>query len=408
MTRESLVVALAAALRHLPPPRASDPFAAGWGDIKAEAVASFAEALRAASEVKRLWGKWALLPNSEMMLTADTAAIYLADRSRRGAPVPEVVASLIDFARTGEVDFVAVHALTNVVVDDRVDIGPGVFVAPPSQLPGSMGRYVAFEGGMTTGPGQGVPPGLSALVIRRRFECLRDSPSMAPVAEGGDDWAAFTATAGRSEALLTKAKLALIAAGGVAPEFGSSYGYAANPGWPCMPESGVGGVVEAGPPTRQLSRAQSTAMQSIFVRAEAGNPTLLLAIGRLEASRRRKTVEERAIDLGACFEILLMHGNSKDNSEIANKISHRGAWLLGATGAERIRISKIIKQCYNLRSTAVHSGKLPAAKAPAATAKRESELLDSEAIAERLIDRLIDGWPDSWDDITLAGSGGPA
>ena len=33
-----------------------------------------------------------------------------------------------------------------------------------------------------------------------------------------------------------------------------------------------------------------------FDRAEAGSPTLLLAIGRLEASRRRKTVEERAID----------------------------------------------------------------------------------------------------------------
>lgn len=408
MTRESLVAALAAALRNLPPPRASALFEADWADIGSEAVSSFAEVLSAASEVKQLWGKWALLPNSEMMLTASAAAIYLSDRCRRGESVPAVVDSLIDFARTGEVDFVSVHALTNVVVDDRVDIGPDVFVAPPLQLPGSLGRYVAFEGGMTTGPGQGVPPGLSALVIRRRFLCLRDSPSMAPAAEGGDDWAAFTATAGRFEELLSKAKLALIAAGGVAPEFGSSYGYASNPGWPYMRESGVGGVVEAGPPPRQISRAQSAAMQAIFDRAEAGSPTLLLAIGRLEASRRRKTVEERAIDLGSCFEILLMHGNSKDNTEIANKISHRGAWLLGATGAERIRISKIIKQCYNLRSTAVHSGKLPAAKAPAAIEKRESDLRDAEAIAERLIGLLIDGWPDSWDDVTLARSDGPA
>lgn len=83
------------------------------------------------------------------------------------------------------------------------------------------------------------------------------------------------------------------------------------------------------------------------------------AIDRLGRSRLAVHPVDRALDLGMAAEIVLMHDQSRSNTEITYKIASRAAWLLGSDVEERAEIFDQMKQLYATRSTAVHSGVLP-------------------------------------------------
>jgi len=158
-----------------------------------------------------------------------------------------------------------------------------------------------------------------------------------------------------------------------------------------------------GPDPVKIEIGQSASMQATFAKAQGADATLTLALGRLAASRLRQHDEERAIDLGTALEILLMHGAKAENSEITNKISQRGAWLIGTDGADRLAAANTIKQAYGLRSKAVHGGRLPAPKDMDEHRGRQETFRQTEDVISRVVDRLLEGWPD-WNRLTLDAS----
>lgn len=104
----------------------------------------------------------------------------------------------------------------------------------------------------------------------------------------------------------------------------------------------------------------ASAIRAAFGRLDGfrGLESLARAIDRIGRSRLAITPVDRALELGMAAEIVLMHDHSPANTEIAHKIGGRAAWLLGRDPDERKAIFTEMKQLYQARSQAVHSGAL--------------------------------------------------
>jgi Apea-like HEPN len=86
-------------------------------------------------------------------------------------------------------------------------------------------------------------------------------------------------------------------------------------------------------------------------------------LDRLIQALRRKYGVDKAIDLGIALEVMLLHGIGKnDRGELRFRSSIRGATFLGGEKKERLEILRLLKEAYDLRSQAVHSGVLKKGK----------------------------------------------
>lgn len=118
------------------------------------------------------------------------------------------------------------------------------------------------------------------------------------------------------------------------------------------------------------------------------------SIDRLGRSRMARSDVDRVIDLGMAAEIALMHDMSPSNTEISHKISTRVAWLLGSEPAKRVAIAKGMRELYNARSSAVHSGKL--------STKSYLDVADADRlVSEALLAILAHGSFPDWNALTL-------
>ena len=131
--------------------------------------------------------------------------------------------------------------------------------------------------------------------------------------------------------------------------------------------------------------------------AFAEEDSLTRAIDRLGRSRLAVHPVDRALDLGMAAEIVLMHDQSRSNTEITYKIASRAAWLLGEGADQRAEIFDQIKQLYAARSTAVHSGVLPS--------KSKVDLDLADELVGRVIRAVLErgSFPD-WMSLTMGGS----
>ncbi len=84
---------------------------------------------------------------------------------------------------------------------------------------------------------------------------------------------------------------------------------------------------------------------------------LRVPIQRLNQARRRSDIADKAIELGIAFEALLL-GDSGQKEQISFMFRLRGAWFLGENTADRLCLLETFKRIYELRSAAVHEGKL--------------------------------------------------
>lgn len=125
--------------------------------------------------------------------------------------------------------------------------------------------------------------------------------------------------------------------------------------------------------------------------------SLTRAIDRLGRSRLAVHPVDRALDLGMAAEIVLMHDQSRSNTEITYKIASRAAWLLGEGADQRAEIFEHFKQLYAARSTAVHSGILPS--------KSKIDLDVADEQVGRVIRTILERgrFPD-WMSLTMGGS----
>ncbi len=127
---------------------------------------------------------------------------------------------------------------------------------------------------------------------------------------------------------------------------------------------------------------------------------LELSIDRLLRSRRSQVLEDRIIDLGMAAEIALMHvpnGQGDGKSEITEKLSNRGAWLIGTSYEDRKLISTTLKKLYSARSTVVHTGK--------ALPDVQGKIQKFDELISRIDQSLLDRgrFPD-WKELVLGGN----
>jgi Apea-like HEPN len=87
--------------------------------------------------------------------------------------------------------------------------------------------------------------------------------------------------------------------------------------------------------------------------------TLHIPVDRLDRAVRGDDLADRAIDLGIALEALLLHElDGQERGELRFRLSLRGAWLGGNDPHDRAEIQKTLKDVYDLRSLAVHTGRV--------------------------------------------------
>jgi hypothetical protein len=125
---------------------------------------------------------------------------------------------------------------------------------------------------------------------------------------------------------------------------------------------------------------------------------LTVPLERLNLALRRQNRVDLAIELGIALESLLMADRDQD-APISYLLRVRGALLGAGTLAEREELSKIVRDVYNLRSAAVHSGTLSAR-----VSDREADeiLRKGLSVCAKLLAAVIDrGSMPEWDTLIL-------
>ncbi len=114
--------------------------------------------------------------------------------------------------------------------------------------------------------------------------------------------------------------------------------------------------------------------------------TMRYVIDRLNLAKRRSSVVDSAIDLGIALEMLILH-NLKSKSELKFRLSLCGATFIGGMESDRKSNFKILQKIYDLRSSAVHNGRLSRENVEIAPALVENGIKLAAAIARKVIVR---------------------
>ncbi len=120
---------------------------------------------------------------------------------------------------------------------------------------------------------------------------------------------------------------------------------------------------------------------------------LIISIGKLNGYSSGASLVEKAIDLRICLESIFLSDGNKE--QLRYTLSLRAALFLGNSFDERKDIIKLVKDAYDVTSTAVHTGKLP---------RKKVELLPKAAeLAKKAIIKLIEEGDANWQKIELMG-----
>lgn len=100
-----------------------------------------------------------------------------------------------------------------------------------------------------------------------------------------------------------------------------------------------------------------------------------IALDRVIFALHQRTQVDKAIDLGIALEVMLLHDfDTNERGELRYRSAVRGAHFLGGSRSERLDNFKRLKDVYDLRSKAVHSGRLPDKPKVAETLESSVEL----------------------------------
>lgn len=136
----------------------------------------------------------------------------------------------------------------------------------------------------------------------------------------------------------------------------------------------------------------------------AERDVMRVALDRLGQAIRRPIIVDKAIDLGIALEVMLLHSiGDNDRGELKYRSSIRGATFLGGDKSKRLKTFKLLKEAYDLRSRAVHSGVLRAKK----NGRPPEEILREATEACANIARILilrGSFPD-WDTEYVIGEG---
>lgn len=117
------------------------------------------------------------------------------------------------------------------------------------------------------------------------------------------------------------------------------------------------------------------------------------ALDRIILALRQFSTVGKAIDLGIALEVILLHEMNGEQGELKYRSAMRGAHFVGGDKANQKVTFKTLKDVYDLRSKAVHTGRLP--DDATVTEKLERGMLLITAIARKIIE--LEKFP-NWED----------
>lgn len=392
MNRDTLITCLHAAAesarRDLS--KAANDGRARWAHISPETVQPFGDALLSNTSIAALNGLWYSLPYQGGRLDLRTAAIYLVDRAL-DHNAGEVIDDLLRIVSSRTIELISVRAVEGIAVSSPLKLGDGLSIVAPSALPNTAETRTVFSRHNAPKHGWGCPPS-AAILLRENFHVPFCEP---PPGESGPTFYRAEVELNMEYALWA----ATLASDG-APEFRQGYDVVASCGWPGMTSGSMRESQSFPSFIPHACSVDADLARNLFLQLKKKPGKLDLAINKLRASRRRTSSAERAVDLGTCIEVLLMHDN-KINTEIRYKIASRAAWLVGIDGPERLAIFKRARDLYDLRSTSVHTGEEP--KDLKNCPEGIGAALDSyDKLCASIIIKIAlqDGWPD-WTKLVL-------
>lgn len=119
---------------------------------------------------------------------------------------------------------------------------------------------------------------------------------------------------------------------------------------------------------------------------------LLIPLEKLNSFGSAESLVDRAIYLRICLESIFLTDGNKD--QLRYRLALRAALFLGSTLDERRNIFKLIKDAYDITSSAVHNGKF--------SKNDKIEILDEAAkLAQTALIKLIEKGNVDWEDLEL-------
>lgn len=332
-----------------------------------------------------------LTPSTMGELQASEIPKFLIERVFFGARPIDVAVSFHKIAAINSCTVVVVQRLNDVEVKRRIDLSDKCYVAPPTELPQSNMLYFSFR---DIESGDFPCKSTAALVYRHE--------NFSPI-QFGDINAAQPSDYPEIELELDAAIELLVLNSTASPSKSWRFSYVEDLGWPMLTPNGS----SLSQPLRNVAILDDEVANRCATlrnnKVWQPDKAIRLALDRLAASRSKSNLSERAIDLGSCLEILLMHspgaGNEK-GSEISFKMRIRAAWLLGVSLEERERIFDLVRKIYELRSAAVHNGTIRGRRA---VPEHETLALlwEGDTLCRDLVAKISSsGWPD-WNKCAL-------
>jgi hypothetical protein len=280
------------------------------------------------------------------------------------------VSKFIEAIQENATDAIAVMGISGIKADTPIQLGPDVSLITMADVPPSMQRGAALGQGTFNAfrPRLSIP---YALVTRFKFGPVFYRPKEPQPPE---EMAAHVSTEA-AQMLLTEA-FDLLGVLGVYPDFQMFWVQSDN--W--FLSAGMSGAWQYSQSGErwghdvgiQRDDAEALAASYFALDLHKRSKFLRIPLDRLGRAGRERDFADRAIDLGIALESLLLGDN--DHSELSFRLSLRGAWLIGNDDTERLGLQKALKNLYDLRSRAVHSGTIERSAKTGNTIARATEI----------------------------------
>jgi hypothetical protein len=302
-----------------------------------------------------------------------------------GRDTHELLRSLSQFLRHNSSEALIIIAVSGVDVVERFELGDGVELTPIKALPPSVPRGVALgqdpRGNLTIIPY--LPPMQAALTQR-----ITVSPIIVTEQQQVESRDRHVTILHQTLECITETMncLGLLDLQPVVSRIG--WHHFLDPGaFFIGPASGWSSWdIQTLTWSRQLEivRAKELFAAYFEIPKDLRESVLRVPLDRLNrALRPASTLVDKAIDLGIALEALLLH-EINDNRELRFRFSLRGAQLLGGDLDTRRAQLKLLRDVYDLRSAAVHNGRLKE------TERNTATLSQALQVCARLIRLAID------------------
>jgi hypothetical protein len=315
----------------------------------------------------KLRGGWLSFGGGGMLLQSHVFPTRLISLGLAGGDIAGAIDSAKRFATSGESSIEVYAPVVGLRATEVIDLEEGFALIPWEQVPEGLAKNT-FSGNQDYYVGQFFLPRAAA------SSAFRISLPARQILFASNEEAATLLSMAPNEVAQTSARVAdavrcaVVLSGRTIVAVGS-WSHFADPVAQMVGPSGYSWSHEftdmsllaaAHEPQSIDGPAFSAAFQNFLRLPESEQAALRIVLDRINVSLRRATLVDRAIDLGIALEAMMLHDSSqsKDRGELRYRTAIRGAAFVGGTREERARNFRIMREAYDIRSEAVHAGKL--------------------------------------------------